>query len=328
MNKVLRLVSVLFCVAGVLSVKTASAQFSGTITVNGQIGVYYPVAFVDGANSSHLATELEIGRSNPHQDSSWRGSIIAKFRFHVNNWGCGSEFIDADLREANSHVASYSSFIGGWVDASFGNASASVVIWLRGNTTYKYYSNYTVMPTVYDGVQNPSTYQPATGGTIYGAKSAVDNTVNMYGMTYGNTGYFNGAGLNYFGGSVGIGTRNVGTSKLAVEGTIAARRVKVTQAATWPDFVFEPEYKLPSLSELDAYIKENKHLPDVPSAKEVAKEGLDLGEMNRILLQKVEELTLHLIEQEKINKEQKLQMQQQKDQITKLNESVSKLMSK
>jgi hypothetical protein len=99
-------------------------------------------------------------------------------------------------------------------------------------------------------------------------------------------------------GNVGIGTTNPGANKLAVEGMIGARRVKVDQE-TWADFVFEPEYKLPSLTELERYIKINKHLPDVPSAAEVAKEKLDLGEMNKILLQKIEELTLHLIELEK-----------------------------
>jgi len=122
-------------------------------------------------------------------------------------------------------------------------------------------------------------------------------------------------------GNVGIGTLTTGTSKLAVEGTIAARRIKVTQSATWPDFVFEPEYKLPSLAELEAYIKANKHLPDVPSAAEVAKEGQDVGEMNRILLQKIEELTLHLIEQEKSIKDQKAQIQA-------LNEKIEQLSSK
>jgi hypothetical protein len=100
-------------------------------------------------------------------------------------------------------------------------------------------------------------------------------------------------------GSVGIGTIDPGTSKLAVEGTIAARRIKVTQSGTWPDFVFDTEYKLPSLQEVEVFIKVNRHLPDVPSAAEVTKEGQDVGEMNRILLQKIEELTLHLIEQEK-----------------------------
>ncbi|UPK72822.1 hypothetical protein [Chitinophaga filiformis] len=100
-------------------------------------------------------------------------------------------------------------------------------------------------------------------------------------------------------GSVAIGTIDPGTSKLAVEGTITARRIKVTQATTWPDFVFDAEYKLPPLHEVEAYVKVNKHLPGVPSAVEVAKDGQDVGEMNKILLQKIEELTLHLIEQEK-----------------------------
>jgi len=103
-------------------------------------------------------------------------------------------------------------------------------------------------------------------------------------------------------GNVGIGTIDPGTNKLAVEGTIGARRVKVTQTS-WADFVFEPDYQLPSLADLESYIKANKHLPDVPSAKEVAKDGVDLGEMNRILLQKIEELTLHVIEESRRNKE-------------------------
>jgi hypothetical protein len=303
MNSITKALKIVFGVLTFLSVKTATAQYSGTITVNGDINKYYVVTFKDGAAPSDLATELEIGRSNVHQDSSWRGAMIAKFRYHVNNWGTGAEFIDADLRQANSHVAAYSSFIGGWADASIGNGGANIVIWMRGNTTYKYYSNYIVMPVVYDGVQNAISYTPTTGGTTFGVKSAVDNIVNMYGLSYVNTAYFNGAGTNYFGGNVGIGTRATGTSKLAVEGTIAARRVKVTQAGTWPDYVFEPEYRLPSLLDLESYIKTNKHLPEVPSAKEVAAGGLDLGEMNKILLQKIEELTLHLIEQEKRIKE-------------------------
>lgn len=97
-------------------------------------------------------------------------------------------------------------------------------------------------------------------------------------------------------GNVGIGTASPGSNKLAVEGTIAARKVKVTQASPWPDFVFDSTYQLPSLWEIKNYVTVNKHLPDVPSAKEVEKNGQDLGEMNRVLLQKVEELTLHLIE--------------------------------
>lgn len=95
--------------------------------------------------------------------------------------------------------------------------------------------------------------------------------------------------------NVGIGTTTPGTYKLAVEGTIGARKVKVTQSA-WADFVFAPDYRLPSLQELDEYIKKHKHLPDIPTEAEVLEDGVDLGEMNKKLLQKVEELTLHIID--------------------------------
>lgn len=99
-------------------------------------------------------------------------------------------------------------------------------------------------------------------------------------------------------GSVGIGTTYTGIHKLAVEGSIGARRVKVNQTG-WADFVFDPEYKLPSLSEVERYIKDHQHLPEIPSAGEVEKDGLDLGEMNKKLLQKIEELTLYIIKLQK-----------------------------
>lgn len=98
-------------------------------------------------------------------------------------------------------------------------------------------------------------------------------------------------------GNVGIGTTNP-QSKLAVAGTITAQRVKVTPSG-WSDFVFNENYQLPTLQETEKYILAHKHLPDIPSAKEILKDGVDLGEINKKLLQKIEELTLHLIHQQK-----------------------------
>jgi hypothetical protein len=69
--------------------------------------------------------------------------------------------------------------------------------------------------------------------------------------------------------------------------------------SAWPDYVFQGDYKLPSLSELEHFIKTNRHLPDVPTAEEVKESGLSVGEMNAILLKKVEEFTLHVIDQNK-----------------------------
>ena len=103
--------------------------------------------------------------------------------------------------------------------------------------------------------------------------------------------------LNTRGGSVGIGTTNPGSWKLAVNGKIRAKEIKVETG--WSDFVFENDYKLPTLQDVEKQIKEKGHLKDIPSAKEVEKNGILIGEMNSKLLQKIEELTLYAIEQEK-----------------------------
>ncbi|WP_257667150.1 hypothetical protein [Parapedobacter tibetensis] len=85
---------------------------------------------------------------------------------------------------------------------------------------------------------------------------------------------------------------------IEVNGRVRAKEVKV-ETANWPDYVFHGDYALQPLPELEAYIKRHGRLPGIPSAQEVEAEGIDLGEMNRKLLEKVEQLTLHLIEKEK-----------------------------
>ena len=92
-----------------------------------------------------------------------------------------------------------------------------------------------------------------------------------------------------------------GEYRLWVEGGIRTEKVKVDIASQngWADYVFEEDYELMPIEELAAYIKEHKHLPGVPSAEEVVENGIELGEMNKILLEKVEELTLRVMEQEK-----------------------------
>jgi hypothetical protein len=94
---------------------------------------------------------------------------------------------------------------------------------------------------------------------------------------------------------VGIGTTNP-QNLLDVNGTIRAKEVKVESG--WADFVFKPDYQLKPLAEVEQFITTNGHLPEIPTEKEVAQNGVSLGEMNAKLLQKVEELTLYLIKQD------------------------------
>jgi hypothetical protein len=123
-------------------------------------------------------------------------------------------------------------------------------------------------------------------------------------------------------GNVGIGTTNTQGYMLAVNGTAIATAMTVKLYANWPDYVFKKDYQLPPLTEVKTYIDKNQHLPDMPSATEVASDGLNLGEMDRILTKKVEELTLYLIQlKEEMNNQDRVY----KEQIEELKKQVSAL---
>jgi len=103
-------------------------------------------------------------------------------------------------------------------------------------------------------------------------------------------------------GFVGIGTTTP-LAKLSVNGNILANEIKIKTNIEVPDYVFDPTYQLPKLSAIEEYVKTHRHLPEIPSANEIQKDGVDLTQMNLTLLKKVEELTLHAIDNEKKRKE-------------------------
>ncbi len=119
-------------------------------------------------------------------------------------------------------------------------------------------------------------------------------------------------------GSVGIGTKNTHGFLLAVNGQAIFTKVRVMTAGTWPDYVFSREYKLPSLTDLETYIAMNKHLPGIVSEKDAVKNGVDVSDQQAAMLQKVEELTLYLIEENKRLKEQNEKLQHQQQEIDEL----------
>ena len=98
-------------------------------------------------------------------------------------------------------------------------------------------------------------------------------------------------------GNVGVGTETP-DAKLAVNGVIHSKEVKVDLVG-WPDYVFDDKYSLMSLDDLRAFVDANHHLPGVPSASDVSvAEGVEVGEMQRLLMEKVEELTLYILRQD------------------------------
>ncbi|MEO1486514.1 MAG: hypothetical protein AAFU57_12250 [Bacteroidota bacterium] len=116
-------------------------------------------------------------------------------------------------------------------------------------------------------------------------------------------------------GNMGIGTTTPGSWKLAVNGNIRAKEIKVETG--WADYVFKEGYDLPTLEEVEKHIQEKGHLMNIPSEAEVLENGIQLGEMNKLLLEKIEELTLYILE----HKKQMADQQKQIDELKKLLEN-------
>ena len=173
----------------------------------------------------------------------------------------------------------------------------------------------------------PSTIKMADNSLMnWSSTSSVDGTSDVglarnapgvLKITNGSTGdgsiYAGGSSPNYFAGNVGIGTLAHNDYKLAVNGQALFTKVKVQLFGSWPDYVFEKDYKLPSLAEVEDFIRQNHHLPGIPTAHEIEKDGLDVGESQAVLLRKIEELTLYVIDlNKKLEAQQTLITQQEK----------------
>ncbi len=163
------------------------------------------------------------------------------------------------------------------------------------------------------GVNFYTSNEAAFGGAIFPTDTSLvmwsNSGANNYLVlqpSWGNTGigtYTPNAKLHVNGAQlIGGNAERIATGySLSVAGKIIAEEVKVQLRASWPDYVFAKDYKLLPLAELEQSINKNKHLPNIPSAAEVEKDGISLGDMNKRLMEKVEELTLYIIDLNKKN---------------------------
>ncbi|MBL7727718.1 MAG: hypothetical protein JNM68_08535, partial [Dinghuibacter sp.] len=184
------------------------------------------------------------------------------------------------------------------------------------------------------GINFYTANEVAFGGAIFPTDTSLviwsnsgSNNYLVFQPSWGNTGvgtytpnakfHVNGAQL------IGGNTARIATGyQLSVDGKIIAEEVKVQLSTAWPDYVFADNYKLRPLEEVEQHIKANKHLPNIPSAAVVEKEGINLGDMNKRLMEKVEELTLYLIELKKENKT----LQQNNDSLEQRLKNIEKKM--
>ncbi|WP_316800431.1 hypothetical protein [Pedobacter frigidisoli] len=224
--------------------------------------------------------------------SSGGGAYVSDTEvFSVGKGGRAEVTSGAALVDANAMVSTEGLVVKAKTGGRFQNMGAQIEFVIPANTDGSNFYGQGRIITVPGNDHNSD----ATGKMIFGTKR-LSNKVNA-GLSwyYGDDMVIDG------GGRVGIGTLSP-KEALSVNGIIRSKEIKV-DAQNWPDYVFAEEYKLRPLPELAAYIKTNNHLPEVPTAKETQENGVSLGDMNKILLKKIEELTLHIISlNEKVNK--------------------------
>ena len=177
------------------------------------------------------------------------------------------------------------------------SSAGNTTLEIKSTTVTTGYSN-----LIFQGSLNKWTISKSPSGTGPSAFSTLSFNYNngVYGGDQSIMSIsYNGSGA----GAVVIGTNAstsiLGNCILGVAGKIGAYEMVVSTANPFPDYVFAPNYKLAPLSDVEKFIKQNSHLPEMPSAQDIKKDGLEVGKMTTILVQKVEELTLHMIEMNK-----------------------------
>ena len=285
-------------------------------TAIGGLALYHNISGYD--NTSLGVASLFTNTSGLGNSAFGRDALRANTTGNYN-MGIGQQALTSNTTGISNVAVGrqtlYSNTTGNY-NVGFGNAAGYGYPGSNSNTFYisdsTYHMNYKLdsaagtAPSVIGKDANGywHTYQ-AQGAAFSGwgitGNAGTDSATNFIGTTDNQRLVFKTNNVErasiFSNGSVGIGTVNTSdtTYKLFVEKGIRTRKVKVDVTA-WPDYVFKPAYLLPSLNDLEIFLKENQHLPDIPSAVEVEKNGIDLGANQTILLKKVEELTLYMIE--------------------------------
>jgi len=271
--------------SGILSA-TVLAKLSGIslvrITSNGSIGTNLTTTNADVIERIQSNQTLNHGSDDAVLNASWvgTGNVIA-------NCGCNSSAVLAAnvihccCNGDGMHWIPESNLYAEELSAGSLPATGYLRLWVRGTYTVSG-SNWSLTG---NAGSNPATQFIGTTD----AQPLIFKTNGLEQMRIGTDGY------------VGIGepTTPNAEAKLAVKGAIYTTKLKVTAISNWADYVFAPGYRLLPLSEVERFISKNEHLPEVPTATEVQKNGVNIGDTEAVLLKKIEELTLYIIQHDK-----------------------------
>jgi len=214
----------------------------------------------------------------------------------------------------NEGVTGYKVYKDGVLHVSLGNQTLYQAKSLSPGTTYDF------KVSAIDGQGNESSRSNVVSVTTDSSSGGGGGTTDPI--------WSESNGVASYAGNVAIGATTVPNGyTLAVDGKIIGEEVKVQLSGNWPDYVFKEDYKLPTLEEIKKHIDEKGHLPNIPSAEEVKINGVEVGEMNRLLLEKVEELTLYILLLEEILNKQNIINSDLLERIEKL-ELISRAINK
>jgi len=287
-----------------LHVYQSSANSTGLIiqgnTISADNVPHYIAMTLDGDYGNATGNYSQI-RSYSNLYSGWGSQLT----FHTSQYGVANTLAERMRIDANGNVG-------------IGTASPTTKLQL-GDFNNGAASNQLVIPGTYN-FEQMRLGQTGNGNmalelvnhtgvaSSYGVRFLVNVDSGAPGLQlqcaspttdYTSLSYNTGLYMN-LSGNIAIGTTTVPSGyKFAVNGSMIATSVYVKAYTDWPDYIFDKGHTLMSPAELKNYVDKNKHLPEIPSAAEVKQNGQDLGEMNKMLLKKVEELTLYMIEQNK-----------------------------
>jgi hypothetical protein len=278
--------------------------YSGAANTTGDEGVF--IGYKAGTANTSGSTNIFIGSYSGSKSTTGRYNAFVGGYSGYNNtigktnsfFGFGSGWYNTTgeantFLGANAGLSTTSGNRNTYVGQTAGNNNQTG----SGNVAIGYKAGYKELGNNKLYIANSDTTQPLIYGEFDAGKLVLNGKVGVSTSTFPTT----------------VGTADVSNYKLFVKGGILTDELRIRTG--WADYVFSSDYNLKSLKEIENFIKENGHLPNVPSSRVIENEGLSVGEIVRIQQEKIEELTLHLIEQDKENRAQSQEIQELKSLV-------------